>query len=360
MLYNFGRGKSAELQYRMSRHGSRYEWKSNLAGWPSMSRLGFGCAAVGGRVSRRDSLAAMETAFDSGLNFFDTARSYGFGQSEEIVGDFLQGRRSSVVLCTKFGILPSKQSGWKQRLRPAARTAIRLFPGLRQSAQKKIGDQFLPGQFSVATLHSSLEESLRELKTEYVDLLVMHGAPSSVLQQDDLLDALGRLAESGKIRMAGISGDLATISQTFNQRPRAIQSAQFTLNMSNMEFAESTRRNADLLLVGNQPFGGTGGAEALRETINTLRTSHDLSRELREKLDPADPQLLPELVLNCVLQGTGVTATIAAMFQKRHILSNVQAIRDCRFTVEDLSVLRAQITSSRKRSETNQHTALQD
>jgi diketogulonate reductase-like aldo/keto reductase len=321
-------------------------WKSAFAGGSEISRLGFGCAAVGGRVSRRDSLAAMGVAFDAGVNFFDSARSYGFGQSEAIVGEFLRGRpRSSVVVCTKFGILPAQQAGWKQRLRPAARTVMRLFPGLRKAAQRQIRDQFVGGQFSVPTLEASLGQSLRELGTDYVDMLLMHAAPRSVLEQHDLLEALGRVVESGKVRVAGISGELPVMEEVFTRRPAEMRTAQFTLNLSNIGFAEQTRGNADLLLVGNQPFGGRGGAEAIRAKIDTLRRCEGLPESVRERLDLSDPQLLPELVLNCVLQGTGLTATVAAMMQPPHIENNVRAVRECRFSVEELEFIREQIVA---------------
>jgi aryl-alcohol dehydrogenase-like predicted oxidoreductase len=208
-----------------------------------MSVLGFGCAAMGGRASRKDSLAALGAAYDAGITFYDTARSYGYGQSEGLVGEFFRGRCESVVLCTKFGILPVQQGGWKQRLKPVARGALRLFPGLRKTMQRQVGDQFVSGQFTVETLQTSFETSLRELKTEYVDMLLLHAAPATVLKQDDLLEAMGRLVESGKVRMAGISGELPVISRYFGQRPKVLTTAQFAVNLSTMGFVEETRRN---------------------------------------------------------------------------------------------------------------------
>ena len=82
-------------------------WK----GGPKASQLGLGCAAIMGRVGRRESLAALGAAWDAGINFFDTARSYGYGESEALLGGFLRGnRRSQAVVCTKFGILPAARN----------------------------------------------------------------------------------------------------------------------------------------------------------------------------------------------------------------------------------------------------------
>jgi aryl-alcohol dehydrogenase-like predicted oxidoreductase len=314
---------------------------SGASNWPKLSALGFGCAAMGGRSSRKESLAAISAAWDAGVNFFDTARSYGYGQSEGLVGEFLTGKRQSAVICTKFGILPSAQSGWKQKLKPLARSAVRVFPGLRGAVRKQIRDQFVSGQFSVETMQFSFETSLRELRTDHVDILLLHGAPASALEQDDLLEALTRLVESGKVRMAGISGELPVMERYFQERPAPLATAQFALNLSNIGFAETTRRNGDLLLVANHPYGGPMGAGGGRAMITDLQNAEELPADLRRKLDPGDPQVLPEFVLNSILNGTGVSAVIPAMMQLRHITSNVRALESCRFTAQELEQLRA-------------------
>ena len=295
---------------------------------------------MGGRTSKKDSLVALAAAYDAGINFYDTARSYGYGQSEGLLGEFFRGRRDSVVLCTKFGILPAQQGGWKQKLKPLARGVVRVFPGLRSAVRKQAGDQFVAGQFSVETLRDSFETSLRELKTDYVDMLLLHAAPMSVLAQDDLLEAMGRLVESGKARMAGISGDSDVIERYFEQRPAMLTTAQFALNASNMSLTEATGRNGDLLLVANHPYGGPAGAAGAKTLVAELQQLSGLSSQLKEKLDPADPQVMPELLLNCILQGTGVSAVIPAMMQLRHIQSNIRAIESCRFSADELVTLR--------------------
>jgi aryl-alcohol dehydrogenase-like predicted oxidoreductase len=310
------------------------------ADWPKLSVLGFGCAAMGGRSSRKESMTAIAAAWDAGITFYDTARSYGYGQSEGLVGEFLQGRRGSAVICTKFGILPGTQGGWKQKLKPLARGALKVFPGLRGAVRRQIGDQMVSGQFSVETLRSSFETSLRELKTNYVDMLLLHAAPVSVLEQDDLLEALDRLVESGKVRMAGISGEQTVMERYFAKRPKPLATAQFALNLSSLGFAEITQQNKDLLLVANHPYGGPAGAAGGRAMVDHLRGSQEISSELREKLDPADPQVLPELVLNSILNGTGVSAVIAAMMQVRHVTSNIRAVESCRFSAQELTMLR--------------------
>ena len=306
-----------------------------------MSVLGFGCAALLGRASRSESLTALSTAFDFGITFYDTARSYGYGGSEGLLGEFFAGRRDQVVLCTKFGILPASQGGWKQKIKPLARAVVKAIPALRKAAQAQAASQFVGGQFDLATLKSSFETSLRELRTDYVDMLILHAAPETVLEQDDLLEAIGRLVESGKVRMAGISAELPVISRYFAGRQKPLTTAQFALNLSLMDFVAETQRNSDLLLVANHPYGGPGGNAAAQ--IDALRNSDTLPKSLREKLVPGDPQVLPEVVLNCILDGTGVSAVIPAMMQPRHIASNIAAVENCRFSSEELALLRSSL-----------------
>jgi aryl-alcohol dehydrogenase-like predicted oxidoreductase len=300
-----------------------------------------GCAAMMGSAGRRDSLRALHAAHEAGINFFDTARSYGYGASEGLLGEFLRGRRDRAVVCTKFGILPAAHS-WKQRVKPLARAAIRLFPGLRKAARAQAGPLPTAHQFSVPVLRTSLETSLRELKTEYVDILLMHAAPVGVLAQQDLLEELGRLVTEGKVRLAGISGEMDVIAATLAQRPAALGTAQFACNVANFPFLNSLASDppTGLFLVANHPFGGPLGVAETRRRIAALRADSSIARELRAKLDGDDPQLLPDLVLNAILSGTGIDAVIPAMLQPRHLLSNCQAVEASRFTAEELRQIR--------------------
>jgi len=305
-----------------------------------MTAIGFGCAALLGRASRKESETAVATALDAGITFFDTARPYGYGQSEGLLGKMIAGRRQNLVLCTKFGILPA-QRNWKSQFLPIARKVVRTFPALRKAAQRQAGTQFTGGQFSLETLHSSLETSLRELRTDYVDILLMHEAPASVLAQEDLLEALARLVESGKVLLAGLSATPAVISRFLTQRPPILKTAQFALNATRMNFVTETQRGTDLLLVANHPFGGPGGVAA-KATLTALSTSPALLPDLRDKL--AGPQLLPELLFNLILTGTGISAVVPAMMQPAHIHANIRAVNNCRFTPAELSAMRTVLT----------------
>jgi aryl-alcohol dehydrogenase-like predicted oxidoreductase len=301
-----------------------------------------GCAAMLGRTGRRESLAALAAAWDAGITFYDTARSYGYGESENLLGEFFAGeRRQRAVICTKFGILPAAR-GWKQRVKPLAQAAVRVFPALRGVAQRQAAGQLVVGKFSVELLRTSLQASLRALRMDSVDMLLLHAAPISVLAQDDLLDALQRLVQAGTVRMAGISGEQAVIAASFAQHPHGLTTAQFAMNSSQIDFAKQTEKAArdGWFLVANHPFGGPAGVSQYRRRIDAMREDAALPVALREKLTH-DDQLMPEVVLNTILSGTGVHAVIPAMMQSQHLAANVRAVEQCRFTLQELALLRA-------------------
>ncbi len=314
----------------------------------NVSVIGLGCAAMLGRAGRRESLAALGAAYDAGITFYDTARSYGYGACEGLLGEFFgAGRRSSVVLCTKFGILPGNPGGWKQKIKPLARGVLSVVPQLRGMVRKHAADQFVPGQFSVATLRSSFETSLRELKTDYVDILLMHGPSESVLQDDDVLEELRRLVDTGKVRIAGISAEGEVIRTVFGKHSPVLQAAQFPMNPFSMHLASQTLDAAkSLMLIANHPFGGAEGIARCRTLIDRLRQDPAVLQTLREKLDARDEGLLPEFVLNSIIRDTGVSVVIPSMMKPAHLHSNMRAIEQCRFSPAELQLIRTSLATS--------------
>ncbi len=152
-----------------------------------------------------EALQIVQAALDAGCDFFDTAPGYGAGRSEELLGQALQPVRSRIALCTKFGHTADGRT-----------------------------------TFDVGAIRPALEASLRRLRTDYVDLYLLHSPP------DDLLDGtraphyeeLERLKAEGKLRAYGVSTDdrhqLETVIETthsgaveilfnaFHQSPRAV------------------------------------------------------------------------------------------------------------------------------------------
>jgi aryl-alcohol dehydrogenase-like predicted oxidoreductase len=309
------------------------------------STLGFGCSALLGRTGRRDSLAALGAAWEAGITLFDTARAYGYGESEALLGEFLRGRRDKAVICTKFGILPSRQQLWKRIAKPIARTAISLLPSSRKLIRNQVASQFTANQFTVAILHESIDESLRKLQTDYVDLLFMHAAPASVLDQEDLLNALDKLVSSGKVRAAGISADPDVIELTLRRNPSALQALQFPCNVFDLSVANAlTGSNSRFAAIANHPFGGAARVQQSRATLIDIAASPSTPAVLREKLGSVNDDVLADVVLNIILTGTGIHAVVPAMMKVPHLQKNASAVVSSRFTPEELGRMRTALS----------------
>ncbi len=138
-----------------------------------VSRVGIGCNNFGMRIDLERSRPVVAAALDAGINFFDTADSY--GASEEILGELLEGRRDDVVLATKFGsnLRGANGEDWGAR-------------GSRRYIRRAV------------------ERSLRRLRTDYIDLYQYHW-PDLATPVEETLAALTELVREGKVRYLGCS-----------------------------------------------------------------------------------------------------------------------------------------------------------
>jgi aryl-alcohol dehydrogenase-like predicted oxidoreductase len=175
--------------------------------------LGFGTAAIMGRVSRRDSEAALERAHAAGIRHFDTARSYGWGEAERVVGGVL-GRhdRSEIRLVSKCGIVPVRPSPLLSAAKSAARWALALAPGLKAQVARAAGaGNFQPTRtYDLDILAGSLRTSLAELGVSYLDDLLLHNFVPGAPGIEEVGAWFRTLKADGTIRRFGFSveGDL--------------------------------------------------------------------------------------------------------------------------------------------------------
>lgn len=135
-----------------------------------VSVAGLGCNNFGMRADADQTKAIVDAALDAGITFFDTARMYGGGKSEEFLGAALKGTRDRVVIATKFGAPTS----------PDARNGSR------------------------ETVFAECESSLDALGTDYIDLYQMHYSDART-PIEETLGALTELVEQGKVRYIGCS-----------------------------------------------------------------------------------------------------------------------------------------------------------
>ncbi len=141
-----------------------------------VSAIGFGCWEIGGgygHFDESDVFKAVQRALDLGINLFDTAEGYGFGQSEEILGKALGTRRDEAIVVTKFGILKDDDDNWYR-------------DSSRESAL------------------AAIDRSLKALGTDYVDVYLIHW-PDKDMPLEESMGALEEIVQAGKARFVGVS-----------------------------------------------------------------------------------------------------------------------------------------------------------
>lgn len=147
-----------------------------------VSQLGFGVWTVGtswwGIEDKQVGIDLLRRAYDLGITFFDTASTYGDGYGEEIVAEALGHVRDRVVIATKGGY------NWYEH-------------------KERRGQQERPQDWSPSFIRRDVEESLRRLGTDYVDLWQAHNPKMDAVENDALWETLEQLKSEGKIRSYG-------------------------------------------------------------------------------------------------------------------------------------------------------------
>jgi aryl-alcohol dehydrogenase-like predicted oxidoreductase len=167
-----------------------------------VSALGLGCMGMSQSFppipDRNDSIALIREAVDRGVTFFDTAQVYGPFDNEEIVGEALETARDQVVIATKFGFELSTGQSRGTDSRPE-------------------------------TIRSSVDDSLRRLRTDRIDLLYQHRVDPSV-PIEDVAGAVKELIEQGKVKHFGLSeAGAQTIRRAHAVQPVTALQSEYSL-----------------------------------------------------------------------------------------------------------------------------------
>ena len=312
----------------------------------STSILGFGCGSVLGRVGRASSLRAMGAAWDEGITLFDTARSYGYGNAESVLGKFLKGKREKAVIATKYGIAPERQGKLKLIATPVARVMLQL-PGVAALRRHDGIRQIRSGEFNLAGLRASVETSLRELQTDYIDILYMHEASRESVHREDLAVELASLIQAGKLVRAGLYADSDVIAEGIMRGPATFTAMQFGADYFDPAVSKLMCQNpGNNLLVANHPFGNVGRIKRTEAALAAMSADESCSAELREKLHAGDWQMVLEAILGVILQGTEIHALVFSMMRPDHLRANSRAIDECRFSSAELAIIRKRLLAA--------------
>jgi len=176
----------------------------------AVSPIGFGAWAIGGDrfgnsygpTDDAESRRAVRRAHELGCNFFDTADVYGHGHSEEVLADALRGIRSDVIVATKVG-----GNFYNRDVNPQLRGRIEQALGRPLAALPP--DAPLPvthdSCFDPGYVRFAVEQSLRRLGTDYIDLLQLHNPTLDLIADPETYRVLDDLKAEGKIRFYGVS-----------------------------------------------------------------------------------------------------------------------------------------------------------
>jgi aryl-alcohol dehydrogenase-like predicted oxidoreductase len=310
-----------------------------------VSRLGFGCAPMGSRYGKRESLRALGEAFDRGVTYFDVARSYGYGDAEGILGSFIRDKRDRVIVATKFGIEPPASTPARRFAKAVARRLFHVAPGLRRAARRSLGAQFARPPFDPERAAKSLEQSLRALRSDRIDVLLVHDCSPRWLADERVFAFLDRALQSGKVACVGVSGDRSVVADAIGSHPR-LTVAQFRHDVFT-PYDDGLRSSHRLAAIGYHPFGGEAGTGPLLRALQSAQNDDTAPGELRRKLREVDPDEAVTALALSIVRGDSPSVVLATMFQRRHIDANAAALDSSLFLDDDLRYLRTVAQTAR-------------
>jgi aryl-alcohol dehydrogenase-like predicted oxidoreductase len=312
----------------------------------AVSELGLGCSSLGASVFSSDEAGArrvLEAAFDAGINFFDTAATYAYGRSEALLGEAFGQRRDKVVIATKAGFLPSSLARYGRFMVPVlgkARALIAPYKRTLKGLSKRRQD------FSPQHLRTSVEQSLRRLRSDYVDIFQLHCPPPEVLGRDDVFEALQALRAEGKIRFVGISAGSPAEARLAAGRA-GVSTVQVPFNLLERDATTSVIPAAHVqgvALLARMPF-----ARGVLTSYGHVRTgSHPVSGDhlarARARIGEVAAKLgsrpfLPEAALRFVLGQPQVASVIAGTTSVIHLRENIRALEAPRLSAGELQLV---------------------
>ncbi len=281
--------------------------------------LGFGCASLGSRVSESQGLRALGYAFERGVGWYDVAPAYGDGEAEGILGKFLTGRRERVVVCSKFGIPRPVVSPLMRLLRPAARAMAKALPLLSRRKAGPIRIKY-KNRLRAEQIEGSVIESLRRLRTDYIDVLALDEPSPQDCANEAVLRELRRVLEKGYVRCVAIAGSPEAVA-VGARAPEIFKIAQLPDN----PFMETLARTKHALVDGAKFFFVTHGVFGMgaHERLSHLLVG-DGGRlgALASQLAYGPPFMASEMLLDYAFATNPDGVVLASMFTQAHIDTN--------------------------------------
>ncbi len=302
-----------------------------------ISRIGFGCWAIGGhgygKVDDDESVKAVRRALDLGINFFDTADVYGFGHSEEILSRALGSQRNKVIIGTKFGVIWDKNG-----------------KTYKNSSSKRIGE--------------ALEGSLSRLRIDCIPLYQIHWY-DGITAISEIMETLNKCQKEGKIRHIGCSNfSIELVSEAF--KVHRLESNQLLYNLAQRESERDISRCAEELKMGVIVYGtlarglfsGRYGLDATFGDNDTRREDGNFQGEKlknnlewvnkMKKVGTAYHKSPSQIAIRWVLENENVTCAITGIKNGEQIEENVGAL-GWKLTQADFNCLTREMTAAEEK-----------
>jgi D-threo-aldose 1-dehydrogenase len=285
------------------------------------SQLGFGCVQLTTHRDRRDAIRILEHALDVGITHFDVAPAYGFGRAEWIVGDFLLGNRHRVTVATKFGIQPPSGFMGRGRVIELAKKILRPFPALLRGTQRLGSQMGKAGVFTPENCVRSLESSLKALRTDCIDIFLLHEATFEDADSDSLIEVLQQQVLRGKIRSFGIASHPSKLANSARRLPADYQILQFGDNI----------KTRNLQSLGEQPDRAVITHSIFRPyslLCDAVVSHSDITKNYSDRinLDLTDPTILGLLLLQFAIRGNAGGCVLFSSTNPERITHDVRAV----------------------------------
>ncbi|MBA8879527.1 aldo/keto reductase [Phyllobacterium myrsinacearum] len=305
------------------------------------SAVGLGTWAIGGWMwggtDEQESIAAIQASLDAGVSLIDTAPAYGLGRSEEIVGKALKGRRDKAVIATKCGLVWHTTKG------------THFFDQDGKPVHRYLGRD--------AIVHE-VEESLRRLDTDYIDLYITHWQDSTT-PIEETVRAMEDLRKTGKIRAIGASnvnpselnayiatGSLDAIQERFSMIDRELETELLPVTRKNNVSTLSYSSLALGLLSGTvDPERVFSGDDQRKDNPRFSVGNRLKAKQFADAIQPiADRHAasIAQIVIAWTLAQPGITFALCGARNPDQALDNARA-GTIRLDTEDLSAIDAAI-----------------
>lgn len=296
-----------------------------------LSAITHGAFAIGGNMwggnEKQDSINSIHASLDHGVTSIDTAPFYGFGLSEEMIGEAIKGKdRSKIQLLTKFGLVWDGSNNGKGEFFFDAEDEGKTLPVYKYASK--------------ANVIKEVEESLKRLGTDYIDLLQLHW-PNGTTPVCETMEAMELMIQQGKVRAAGVSNYTVPQMQEGN-RTLHLASNQVSYSMLNRSIESdlvpySLEHNSGIIVYSPMERGLLTGKyfkqDQLKENDhrNGYFSQFDLPKikTFLEKIEPLAQEKgasLSQLVLRWTTLQPAITVVLAGARNAQQAIENARAM----------------------------------